>query len=160
MGLAPYGNPESEQLAHFVELIKTHLVDLAEDGSIRLDQRYFRYATGLRMAHDRKWEALFGFPRREAESSFEQHHSNLALAILALVIGRRVVLRMAREAKRLTGADHLCLAGGVALNCVANGKIQREGIFEEIYIQPAAGDAGGALGGCSGSSTSFVLGTG
>ncbi|MCB0620687.1 MAG: carbamoyltransferase [Saprospiraceae bacterium] len=144
MGLAPYGNPNSEQVARFVKIIEDQLVDIRPDGSIRLDQKYFSYATGLRMVPDRKWERLFGFPRRPPEAPIEAIHCDLALAIQQVT--EEIVLRMARETKRLTGADYLCLAGGVALNCVANGKLQREGIFKDLYIQPAAGDAGGALG--------------
>ena len=144
MGLAPYGNPNSEQVARFVKIIEDQLVDIRPDGSIRLDQEYFSYATGLRMVPDRKWERLFGFPRRPPEAPIEAIHCDLALAIQQVT--EEIVLRMARETKRLTGADYLCLAGGVALNCVANGKLQREGIFKDLYIQPAAGDAGGALG--------------
>ena len=96
------------------------------------------------MVHDKKWEKLFGFPRRDAESELEQKHCDLGLAIQ--VITEEVVILMAKEAKRITGADYLCMAGGVALNCVANGKLEKENIFKEVYIQPAAGDAGGALG--------------
>ena len=144
MGLAPYGNPQSPQVQEFVQIIKDQLIDIKPDGSIHLNQAYFNYATGLRMVRDRKWEKLFGFPRRAAESELEQKHCNLGLAIQQVT--EEIVLLMAQEAKRLTGAKHLCLAGGVALNCVANGKLQNAGIFEEIYIQPAAGDAGGALG--------------
>ncbi len=144
MGLAPYGNPESEEVRRYVELIKKELIDIRPDGSIWLNQSYFNYATGLRMALDKKWEKLFGFPRREAESELEQKHCNLGLAIQQVT--EEVVILMAQEAKRLTGADYLCMAGGVALNCVANGKLQQANIFKEIYIQPAAGDAGGALG--------------
>ena len=144
MGLAPYGNPNSEQVARFVKIIEDQLVDIRPDGSIRLDQKYFSYATGLRMVPDRKWERLFGFPRRPPEAPIEAIHCDLALAIQQVT--EEIVLRMARETKRLTGANYLCLAGGVALNCVANGKLQREGIFKDLYIQPAAGDAGGALG--------------
>jgi len=144
MGLAPYGNPEGEETARFVSIIKKHLVDIKPDGSIWLNQHYFNYATGLRMAHDHKWEQLFGFPRREEEHDLQQHHCNLALAIQQVT--EEIVLQMAQEAKRLTGSDNLCMAGGVALNCVANGKLQQAGIFKNIYIQPAAGDAGGALG--------------
>jgi carbamoyltransferase len=96
------------------------------------------------MVYDRKWERIFGFPRREPESELQQHHCNLALAIQQVT--EEIVLKLAQEAKRLTGAEYLCLAGGVALNCVANGKLQREKIFKKLYIQPAAGDAGGALG--------------
>ena len=144
MGLAPYGNPADAQTNHFCELINSELVDIKEDGSVWLNQRYFNYATGLRMVPDKKWEHLFGFPRREAEAEIIQHHCNLALAIQ--LVTEEIVLKIAREAKRLTGASACCLAGGVALNCVANGKLLREKIFDEIYIQPAAGDAGGALG--------------
>ncbi|MEP1151866.1 MAG: carbamoyltransferase [Balneola sp.] len=144
MGLAPYGNPDSDQLSKYIEKIKTNLVDIQEDGSLWLDQRYFDYSTGLRMVKDKKWEELFGFPRRENEAELEQHEADLALAIQ--MVTEEVVIKMAKEAKKLTGADAICLAGGVALNCVANGKLQNEGIFEEVYIQPAAGDAGGAIG--------------
>jgi carbamoyltransferase len=144
MGLAPYGNPEAPETAQFVALIKKHLVDIKQDGSIWLDQSYFNYSTGLRMVYDDKWAKIFGFPRRDAEGELMQHHCNLALAIQQVT--EEIVLKMAQEAKRLTGADSLCLAGGVALNCVANGKLLESGIFKNIFIQPAAGDAGGALG--------------
>ncbi len=144
MGLAPYGNPDDQQTKDFVEIIKKYLVDIKEDGSIWLDQKYFNYATGLRMVHDNKWESLFGFPRREDENDLKQHHCNLAIAIQQVT--EEIVIKMAKEAKRITNSDYLCMAGGVALNCVANGKLLRENIFKEIYIQPAAGDAGGALG--------------
>ena len=144
MGLAPYGNPHSEQVSKFVKLIKEHLVDIKDDGSIFLDQRYFNYATGLRMAEDKKWAQLFGFPKREPEDFPEQHYCNLALAIQ--LVTEEIVLKLALEVKRLTGADYLCMAGGVALNCVANGKLDNAGIFKQIFVQPAAGDAGGALG--------------
>lgn len=144
MGLAPYGNPESDQTARFREIIKDKLVSIKEDGSIWLDQAYFNYATGLRMARDGKWEKLFGFPVRTDENLLEQHHCDLALAIQQVT--EEIVLKMASHAKEVTGADYLCMAGGVALNCVANGKLLRSRIFKDIYIQPAAGDAGGALG--------------
>jgi carbamoyltransferase len=144
MGLAPYGHPDSPETDKFVELIKANIVDIKEDGSIWLNQTYFNYATGLRMVHDDKWHTLFGFPRREGEGELEQHHCNLALAIQRVT--EEIVIKMAQEAKKLTGAEYLCMAGGVALNCVANGKLLREGIFRDIYVQPAAGDAGGALG--------------
>ncbi len=144
MGLAPYGNPHSPDIARYIETIRTELVDLRADGSIWLNQRYFDYATGLRMVRDEDWARLFGFPKRQPEDALEAHHCNLGLAIQQFT--EEVVLSMAREAQRLTGARHLCLAGGVALNCVANGKIQEAGIFDEVFIQPAAGDAGGSLG--------------
>ncbi len=144
MGLAPYGNPESERVGRFVDLIKTELISLKKDGSVWLNPRQFSYASSLRMVNDRKWEALFGFPRRKGEAELEQVHCDLAMAIQ--LVTEEAVILMAKEAKRLTGAKYLCLSGGVALNCVANGKLEREGVFEQVFIQPAAGDAGGALG--------------
>ena len=144
MGLAPYGNHGSPEVAKYIDIIKTKLIDLKEDGSVFLDQKYFNYATGLRMVYDDKWEALFGFPRRDGESLLEQKHCDMALAIQ--LVTEEAVLAMAREAKKLTGADYLCMAGGVALNCVANGKLDDAKIFKQIFITPAAGDAGGALG--------------
>ncbi len=144
MGLAPYGDPDSARTRGFEEAIATKMVDIAADGSLWLDQAYFDYAAGLRMANEPAWERLFGFPRREAESEMGQEHCDLALAIQRVTEG--VVLAMATEAKKLTGSANLCLAGGVALNCVANGKLLRSGIVDRLWIQPAAGDAGGALG--------------
>jgi carbamoyltransferase len=144
MGLAPYGDPHSRETEKYIDLIKTHLVEIKKDGSIWMDQDYFKYATGLRMVQGKKWEKLFGFPRREPKDEIEQHHCNLAYAIQKVT--EEIVLKMAAEAKRLTNAEQLCLAGGVALNCVANGLLQREKIFDHIYIQPCSGDAGGALG--------------
>lgn len=144
MGLAPYGNPDSPDIDKYISIIKKELVDIKEDGSIWLNQDYFNYATGLRMVHDKKWEQLFGFPRRDETKEVEQHHCNLGYAIQKVT--EEVVQKMAAEAKRLTGCDYLCMAGGVALNCVANGKLLRSKIFKDIFIQPAAGDAGGALG--------------
>jgi carbamoyltransferase len=144
MGLAPYGNHGSETVKRYKQIILEKLIDLKEDGSLFLNQEYFSYATGLRMVNDRKWEALFGFPRRRPESLPDQQHVDLALAIQQVT--EEVVLRMAQEARRLTNADYCCMAGGVALNCVANGKIDEARIFKQLFIQPAAGDAGGALG--------------
>lgn len=144
MGLAPYGNPHSNETATFIEKIKSTLVDIKSDGSIWLDQSYFNYAIGLRMVVNQKWEKLFGLPRREEAIEIDQRHCNLAYAIQQVT--EEIVLKMAKEAKRITNAENLCLAGGVALNCVANGKLLKAGIFRNIYIQPAAGDAGGALG--------------
>lgn len=152
MGLAPYGNQNDPQTRNFIEIIKKHLVEIKEDGSIWLNQKYFSYATGLRMVYDKKWEELFGFGRRDEESELEQKHCNLAIAIQ--IVTEEIVLLMAKEAKKITGSDNLCLAGGVALNCVANGKLLRENVFKNIYIQPAAGDAGGALGAAL--ATSFI----
>lgn len=144
MGLAPYGVAGSEDVKRFVEKIKTNLVDIKEDGSLWLNLDYFNYATGLTMVHNKKWETLFGIRARQPEDELTLDHCNLALAIQEVT--EDIVLRMAREAQRLTGAKNLCMAGGVALNCVANGKIYNAGIFENMFVQPAAGDAGGALG--------------
>lgn len=144
MGLAPYGNPNSAETTNYVEIIKKHLVTINEDGSVWLNQKYFNYATGLRMTYDDKWREMFGFPKREPEADLDQKYCNLALAIQ--MVTEEAVMKMAAEAKRLTGSEYLCMAGGVALNCVANGKLLRAGIFKDIYIQPASGDAGGALG--------------
>lgn len=144
MGLAPYGNPDSPDIQRYIDLIKSELTDIKEDGSIWLNQHYFNYATGLRMADDNKWKSLFGFARRNEGEELQQHHCNLGLAIQKVT--EEVVQKMAAEAKKLTGCDSLCMAGGVALNCVANRKLLRSGIFKNVFIQPAAGDAGGALG--------------
>ncbi|SMO45987.1 carbamoyltransferase [Gracilimonas mengyeensis] len=144
MGLAPYGNPESELLQEYLTKIKTELVDIREDGSIYLNQDYFDYATGLKMIKEKKWEELFGFSKREEEAELQQHEADLALAIQKVT--EEIVVLMAKEAKRLTKSNKLCMAGGVALNCVANGAVQNEEIFEDIFIQPAASDAGGAVG--------------
>ena len=144
MGLAPYGNPGAKQTNEFIRLIKTHIVLIKDDGSIWLNQDYFDYSTGLRMVKEKKWEKLFGFPPVNPDGKIEQKHCNLAYAIQNVT--EEIVLKMAKEAKKITGSDYLCLAGGVALNCVANGKLLKENIFKDIFIQPAAGDAGGALG--------------
>lgn len=144
MGLAPYGNPSSGRVEKFEQLILDNLIDLKDDGSLWLNQKYFGYATGLKMTNNGSWQELFGFPPRDQEAELQAEHCDLAQAIQRVT--EEVVLRMAREAQRLTGSRNLCLAGGVALNCVANGKLLNSGIFDNIWIQPAAGDAGGALG--------------
>ncbi|WP_234733063.1 carbamoyltransferase family protein [Tellurirhabdus bombi] len=144
MGLAPYGDPASPDIARYCDIIRNHIVSIKEDGSVWLNQEYFDYATGLKMVNDDQWEKLFGFPRRNPEDELKEHHCNLGLAIQQIT--EEVIVKMAEEAKRLTGAKYLCMAGGVALNCVSNGKLQKEGVFDEIFIQPAAGDAGGAPG--------------
>jgi len=144
MGLAPYGNPDSQRAADFKEQITTELVDVRTDGSIILNMDYFEYATGLKMANEEKWERLFGIPRRKPESDISQDYMDMALAIQQVT--EDIVLRLACTARRLTGCKNLVLAGGVALNCVANGKLLRAGTFDDIWIQPAAGDAGGAIG--------------
>ncbi len=144
MGLAPYGDPSSAQTKDFMNAIKTKLITIYEDGSVFLDQKYFNYAVGLRMVKDRHFYKLFGFKRRNEEEELQQHHCNLALAIQQVT--EEIVIKLARHAQEITGSKNLCLAGGVALNCVANGKLQNEQIFDQIFVQPAAGDAGGALG--------------
>jgi carbamoyltransferase len=144
MGLAPYGNPLSPDIKKYVDIIKKDLVSVKEDGSVWLNQDFFDYATGLKMVNESKWQALFGFKTRKPEDELEQHHCNLGLAIQQIT--EDVVVLMAQEAKRLTGSENICLAGGVALNCVSNGKLQKSGVFKNVFIQPAAGDAGGALG--------------
>ena len=144
MGLAPYGNPESERVEQFQRIIKDELVHLKPDGSIWLNQKNFNYSIGLTMVSDAKWKALFGFPRRKPETPLQQEHCDLALAIQRVT--EDIVIGMVNEAKRLTGSDNLCLAGGVALNCVANGKLLKEKVVSDLFIQPASGDAGGAVG--------------
>lgn len=145
MGLAPYGIQESAQVKKFVDLIKQDLVDLREDGSILLNMDYFDFATGDRMCNNSMWQKLFDVKKREAESDFSQVYMDMAAAIQ--IVTEEIVFKMARTAKELTGSENLVLAGGVALNCVANGKLERQNLFKKIWIQPAAGDAGGALGG-------------
>ena len=144
MGLAPYGNPDSGRTAEYKTKIETELVDVRNDGSVVLNMEYFDYATGLKMANEAKWEKLFGIPRRKPESEISQAYMDMALAIQQVT--EESVLRLAKAARELTGCKYMVMAGGVALNCVANGKILRAGIFDDIWIQPAAGDAGGALG--------------
>jgi len=144
MGLAAYGNPKSDQTKKFIATIKEAIVSIHSDGSIGLNQKYFRYATGLTMINKRRWEKLFGVETMKPEGKIEQVHCNLAYAIQKVT--EEIILKMAMEAKKLTGSDYLCLAGGVALNSVANGELLRQKLFKDIYIQPASGDAGGALG--------------
>ena len=137
MGLAPYGEPK------YVDLILDNLIDLKDDGTFRLDMGFFNYATGLTMT-SKKFEKLFGAPAREPEAELTQREMDIARSIQAVT--EEVVLRLARTVHKETGQKNLCLAGGVALNCVANGRLLREGPFESIWIQPASGDAGGAIG--------------
>ena len=137
MGLAPYGAPG------YADLIREKLMRIAADGSFQLDMRYFDFATGLTMT-SRRFHALFGGPPRVAESALTQRHMDLAASVQAVT--EDIMLRMARHIAAETGEHNLCLAGGVALNCVANGKLLRERCFDRLWIQPAAGDAGGALG--------------
>ena len=144
MGLAPYGDPDSPQTADFKFKITDQLVDIREDGSIILNMDYFAYATGLKMVREDKWEQLFGAPARKPESEISQVYMNMALAIQQVT--EEIVFRLCRSAKELTKARYLVLAGGVALNSVANGKLLQSGLFDDIWIQPAAGDAGGSVG--------------
>ncbi|WP_297295458.1 carbamoyltransferase [uncultured Methylovirgula sp.] len=137
MGLAPYGTPK------YAQTILEHLIDVKADGSFRLNMDYFSYCTGLTMT-DARFDALFGGPPRRPDERLEQRHMDLAASIQAVT--EDVVLRLTRALAAETGEKNLCLAGGVALNCVANGKVLRDGAFERIFIQPASGDAGGALG--------------
>jgi carbamoyltransferase len=137
MGLAPYGEPR------YVDAIYRELIDVKEDGSFQLNLRYFDFHAGLRM-YSRAFEALFGGPGRAPESPLTQREMDLARSVQ--VVTEEVVLKLARHVHRETGMDDLCMAGGVALNCVANGRLLREGPFRRIWIQPAAGDAGGAVG--------------
>jgi carbamoyltransferase len=137
MGLAPYGEPK------YVQTIYDHLLDLKPDGTFRLNMDYFNYCTGLTMTNAR-FHALFGAPQRPPESLLRQQDMDLARSIQEVT--EEVMLRLARTMQRETGAEYLCLAGGVALNCVGNGKILRDGPFKRLWIQPAAGDAGGAVG--------------
>ena len=137
MGLAPYGEPR------YVDLIKAHLIDIKPDGTFRLDMRYFNYATGLTMTN-RRFDRLFGGPPRQPEAELTQREMDIAASIQ--VVTEEIVLKLANTILSELGTEHLCLAGGVALNCVANGRLDREGPFRSVWIQPAAGDAGGALG--------------
>ena len=137
MGLAPYGEPK------YVDLIREKLVDIRDDGSIRMNQEYFSYSEGLRMTN-RRFDELFGGPPREAETKLTQRELDLARSVQDIC--EEVMLKMTRFAAKETGSRRLCLAGGVALNCVGNGKILRDGTFTNLWIQPAAGDAGGAVG--------------
>ncbi len=138
MGLAPYGEPK------YVQEIKKYLIDIKDDGTFRLDISYFKYHRGFRMT-SKKFHKLFGAPPRESEKELTQFHMDLAASIQ--VVTEEVVLKIARSLKQETGLKNLCLAGGVALNCVANGKLLAEKIFDDLWIQPASGDAGSSLGG-------------
>jgi carbamoyltransferase len=137
MGLAPYGEPK------YASLIKSHLIDIKDDGSFALDMSYFNYCTGLTMTNE-KFDRLFGGPPRKPESNLTQREMDLAASIQVVI--EEVVLKLAKGVAEATGERNLCLAGGVALNCVANGKLLRDKVFDRLWIQPAAGDAGGAIG--------------
>jgi len=137
MGLAPYGDPK------FTKEIKAHLIDIKSDGTFRLNMDYFDYATGLKMVN-KKFEKLFGQKSRKPESEIEQFQMDIAASIQEVV--QEIVIKLGKTVRQELGVKHLCLAGGVALNCVANGQLKSENIFDQIWIQPAAGDAGGAVG--------------
>jgi hypothetical protein len=137
MGLAPYGEPV------YADLIRQHLVKIFDDGSIWMDQSYYNYAGGLTMT-SKKFDKLFEGPPRRRESPITRREMNLAASVQ--VVTEEIMLKMAHHAHQLTGMKQLCLAGGVALNCVGNGRLLREGPFEDLWVQPASGDAGGALG--------------
>ena len=145
MGLAPYGEPK------YVQTIFDNLVDLKADGTFRLDQSFFDYCTGLHMTNE-KFDALFGAPPRRPDDPLTQRDMDLAASVQA--VAETIILRLTRSLAAETGAKNLCLAGGVALNCVANGKVLRDGHFDNVWIQPAAGDAGGALARFSSPTTS------
>src|SRR5581483_8492470 len=137
MGLAPYGSPK------YADLIRSELLDLKDDGSFRMDMSYFNYCQGLTMTTE-KFHRLFGGPPRQPDTLLQERDMDIASSIQA--VAEEIILKSACHARKVTGMSKLCLAGGVALNCVANGRLLREGPFEEIWVQPAAGDAGGALG--------------
>lgn len=144
MGLAPYGNVKGDRKKVFKQKITENIVDIREDGSLLLNMKYFNFATGLRMCNEKKWASLLGIAKRNFEAKLTQDYMDLALAIQEIT--EEIVLKLARTAKKLTKRKNLVMAGGVALNCVANGKILKEKIFDDFWIQPAAGDAGGAIG--------------
>lgn len=154
MGLAPYGNREGNHYENFRKGIEQSLVTISEDGSIRLNLSYFSFLLGKRMIIAAKWHDLFSLAMRAAKDPIEQVHCDFALA--AQDVTEEVILKLAREAKRVTGSNHLCLSGGVAYNCVANGRLLREGIFKEVFVPPAVGDSGGSGGAAL---ASYYLGT-
>lgn len=142
MGLAPYGNPQNAK--KLKNLILSEIVDVKDDGSVWLNQEYFEYCKGLKIINEEKWEKLFGIKPRKPDEKIVQPYCDIAMA--AQEILEEIIFRMAKEAKKITGSNNLCMAGGVALNCVANSKLLIRKVFENIWIQPAATDAGGALG--------------
>lgn len=144
MGLAPYGNSENDRVNQFESLIENEIVEIFEDGSIYLNQRYFDYTSGLKMTNNNRWEKLFGFPIRNENQEIQQIHCDLALAIQNVL--ERIILKMANEACKLTNSENICLAGGVALNCVSNSSLMNSGIFKNVHIQPASGDSGCSIG--------------
>lgn len=144
MGLAPYSNRQSKTVVSFKNIIIKHLVDIREDGSVRLHKAFFEYPVGLKMVNPKKWEKLFGIKKRSPDDPLEQIHADLACA--AQQVLEEILVKLGHHIKKETNADYLCLAGGVALNCVANTVLYNQHVFKDIYVQPAAGDAGGAIG--------------
>lgn len=144
MGLAPYGNADSDRTKKWKQVILDELLDVREDGSFLLNMEYFDFATGVTMCKEERWLTLFGFPVRPPETEIPQDYMDMARAIQEVT--EEVLFRLAETARRLTSSRHLAMAGGVALNCVANGKLLKRAVFQDVWIQPAAGDAGGALG--------------
>jgi carbamoyltransferase len=144
MGLAPYAERNAPLVKEYKSIIEKELVKVFPDGSIEMNQRYFSYAHNLKMVPDDQWKRLFGFKKRLPSEEINENHTSMAQAIQLLT--EEIILKMATTAKAITGAENLCLAGGVALNCVANGRLKASGLFKDIFIQPAAGDAGGAIG--------------
>jgi len=144
MGLAAYGNRTSERVKKWKQLVLDELVDIREDGSLLLNMAYFNFAVGLTMCHDSRWQNLFGIEKRKPESEITQPYIDMAFVIQQ--IAEEIIFKLAQTAKELTGCDYLTMAGGVALNSVANGKLLKKGVFKDIWVQPAAGDAGGAIG--------------
>lgn len=144
MGLAPYGESDAAETARFKKIIAEKLCTGYDDGSVFLNQQYFNYATGLTMVKEDQWKNLFGIAKRKETDKISSSHCNLAYAIQSFT--EEIVIKLAYEAKKITGSENLCMAGGVALNCVANGRLLQTGIFKNIFIRPAAGDAGAAIG--------------
>ncbi len=144
MGLAPYAMPEDELVQLYMNKITSEIVTIFDDGSIKLNKNYFKYSTSLKMIDEKKFEKLFGLKTRKKTDNLSFQHCALAQALQQVL--EEIMLNLLQKAKELTKSKTLCMAGGVALNCVANGKIKESGLFENVYIQPAAGDAGGALG--------------
>ncbi|APZ46665.1 hypothetical protein BW723_10350 [Polaribacter reichenbachii] len=144
MGLAPYSNLQTEQAIKFIKIIKENLIDIKDDGSIKLNKKYFDYPVGLRMVNPKKWEKLFGFIKKKPEDKLTQTHADLAFA--AQKVTEEILVKLINHIKKVTNTDNLCFAGGVALNCVANSVLYNQKVFKDIFVQPAAGDAGGAIG--------------
>ena len=144
MGLAPYGNRSSQNCKNYIDLIKSKIVEIKDDGSFVLNMEYFAYEYDLKMIDENKWQKLFKIKRRNEDDDILQEHCDMALAVQEVL--NEIMLKLAKEVKSLTGSSNLCLAGGVALNCVSNSYLLKSGIFQNIYVQPASSDAGGALG--------------